>query len=166
MTTSPRTASRAPLTRRERTWVLVASVAPIVLAMVVLSPFVVLGEATGGELVAAGLVYGGLVALASGFVTYERLQARQCPRCTARNVRGAGACTDCGYDLVERPRWRCPEGHAVRLDPGLCDCGRRLQRLETPRGVAREVRGMLRVGAWMLAFLLVVGLVLDRIGGG
>lgn len=166
MTTSPRTASRAPLTRRERTWVLVASVAPILLAMLVLSPFVVLGEATVAELVAAGLVYGGLVALAVGFVTYDRLQARQCPRCTTRNPRGTEACRDCGYDLIERPRWRCSEGHAVRLDPGLCDCGRRLQRLDTPRGIAREITGMLRVGAWMLVFLLAIGLVLNQLGGG
>ncbi len=159
----PRTASRAPLTGRERLWVLVASVAPILVAMAVLSPFVVLGEATGAELVAAGLVYGGLVALAAGFVAYDRLQARQCPRCTTRNPRDAERCATCDYDLAERPRWRCPEGH-VRLDPGMCDCGRRLQRVETPRGIGREVRGMLRVGAWMLAFLLIVGLVLNQIG--
>lgn len=165
MSAPPRSTSRAPLSRRERVWVLAATLAPIVLAMVVLSPFVALGEATVGDLVAAGLVYGGLVALAAGFVTYDRLQARQCPRCTTRNARGSTACAECGYDLAERPRWRCPEGH-VRLDPGVCDCGRRLQRVETRRGIGREVRGMLRVGAWMLAFLLVIGLVLDRIGGG
>lgn len=165
MTTSPRTASRAPLTPRERTLVLAASVAPIVLAMLVLSPFVLLGEASGAELVAAGLVYGGLLALASGFVTYDRVQARQCPRCTARNLRDATTCDDCGYDLVERPRWRCAERHAVRLDPGLCDCGRRLQRVDAPRGIGREVRGMLVVGGWMLGFLLVMGLVLNWISG-
>ncbi len=165
MSTDPRPARRGPLVRRERLLVLVASAAPIVLAMLVLSPFVLLGEASGAELVAAGLVYGGLLALASGFVTYDRVQARQCPRCTARSTREAAACDDCGYDLVERPRWRCAEGHAVRLDPGLCDCGRRLQPATAPRGIGREVRGMLVVGGWMLGFLLVIGLVLNWISG-
>lgn len=165
MATEPRTARRAPLGRRERWFVVLASVGPIAVAMVVLSPFVLLGEATGAELVAAGLVYGGLIALAAGFVTYDRLQARQCPRCTYRNRRGTDRCPGCGYDLVERPRWRCSEGHEVRLDPGLCDCGRRLQPISTPRGIGREVRGMLVVGGWMLVFLLVVGLVLNWIGG-
>lgn len=165
MTTSPRTASHGPLTRHERLLVVAASAAPIVLAMVVLSPFVLLGDASGAELLGAGFVYGGLVALAAGFVTYDRLQARQCPRCTTRNPRAAATCDDCGYDLVERPRWRCSEGHPVRLDPGLCDCGRRLERADAPRGIGREVRGMVVVGAWMLGFLLVIGLVLNWISG-
>lgn len=165
VTTEPRPAQRGPLTRRERLLVLAASVAPIVLALVVLAPFVVLGEATGVQWVAAGLVYGGLLALAAGFVAYDRVQARQCPRCTTRNARGDVRCTACDYDLEERPRWRCSENHVVLLDAGLCPCGRRLQRIETPRGIGREVRAVLRVGVWMLAFLLIAGLVLDRLGG-
>lgn len=161
----PRRPRRAPLTRRERWLVAAWALAPIGLVMVALSPFVVTGRATFAELVGAAIVYGGLLSLAAGFVAYDRVQARQCPRCTTRNPRKRPRCSTCDYDLVLRPRYQCDQGHAVRLDPGLCDCGRRLQRREPPRGLGRQVVAMLRAGAWMLGFLLAVGLVLQWLGG-
>lgn len=135
------------------------------LAAVLLSPFVVWGEATLAELVSAALVYGGLVALASGFVAHDRMQHRQCPRCTSRARRDDGAtCGACGYDLVARPRWRCDEGHEVVLDPGMCSCGRRLQRQDPPRGIGREVTAVLKAGGWILLFLVAVAVVLQQLG--
>jgi hypothetical protein len=121
--------------------------------------------ASAGDVVVAACVYGGLLGLAAGFVAVDRLQARQCPRCTFRNLRRASACEDCGYDLVRRPRYACSERHAVHLAPGLCGCGRRVQELDVARGVGREVRFMLRAGLWLLAFLLIVGLLLRNLPG-
>lgn len=161
---SPRQPRRGPLTPSERRIVAAWSAAPILLAALVLAPFVVLGQASVGELVVAALVYGGLVALATGFVAHDRMQGRQCPRCTGRNDRGAVECGTCGYDLEERPRWRCEERHEVTVEDGVCSCGRRLQRIAPPRGVGREVAAVIRAGGWMLAFLVAIGLVLQWIG--
>ena len=162
----PRVARRGPLTRRERRIVAGWAVAPILLAGMVLSPFVVMGEAGFPELVSAALVYGGLLALATGFVAHDRMQHRQCPRCTSRARVDEGAtCGACGYDLESRPRWRCDEGHEVVLDPGMCSCGRRLQRRDPPRGIGPEVTAVLKAGGWILVFLFGVGLLLQQVGG-
>ncbi len=160
---SPAGVRRDRLTSRERWTVATAAVAPVLLAVVVLVPVAIGTGATAGEVVAAALVYGGLLGLAAGFVAVDRLHARQCPRCTTRNLKRATACEDCGYDLVRRPRYTCSERHAVHLAPGLCDCGRRLQEIEVARGIGREVRFMLRAGLWLLAFLLIVGLLLQSL---
>lgn len=154
-------ADRSPLTTQERRRVVVAAVAPVALAAVLLTPVAVLGAATAGEVLVAALVYGGLLGLTAAFVTYDRVQARQCPRCASRNERSATACRDCGYDLVEAPRFACAERHAIYLEDGLCDCGRRLQRLPTARGIGPEVVWVLKAGAWLLAFLVLVGLILQ-----
>lgn len=152
---------RDSLTSRER-WVVVgAALVPVVLAALVLTVIAAVTAASAGDVVVASLVYGGLLGLASGFVAVDRMQARQCPRCTSRNLRGATACEDCGYDLQRRPRYACSERHAIHLQPGMCDCGRRLQEQEVARGVGREVRFMLRAGGWLLAFLMLVGLALQ-----
>jgi ribosomal protein L40E len=156
-------APRQPLTRRERWTVAAAALAPVGLAVVVLVPIAIATSASAGDVVVAAVVYGGLLGLASGFVAVDRLQARQCPRCGTRNPRRAGACEACGYDLVRRPRYACTERHEVHLAPGLCDCGRRLGELEVARGVGPEVRFMLRAGLWLLAFLVVVGLLLRSV---
>lgn len=156
---------RPPLTRRERRRVASWAVAPFVLAIVVLTPFAIVGPATGGDVLGAALVYGGLLGLAAGFVAVDRTHARMCPRCGERNPRGREGCDACGYDLVERPRFACEQRHAAYLEPGLCGCGRRLQPLPTVRGVGREITFMLKVGAWLLAFLLGVGLLLQLTSG-
>jgi hypothetical protein len=159
---SARTRRAAPLTREERRTVVLAGVAPVLLALLVLLP---IGAATGagiGEVVAATAVYGGLLGLTAGFVTVDRLQARRCPRCHDRARRGTPRCPACGYDLVERPRYACDERHAIRRDDDeLCACGRRLMRLPSARGVGREVAFMLKLGAWLLALLLGIGLALQ-----
>lgn len=142
-----------------------AAGAPVLLAALVLGPIAVGTDASAGDVVVASLVYGGLLGLATGFVAVDRLQARQCPRCTTRNRRRTSACTSCGYDLVRRPRYACAERHDVHLEPGLCDCGRRLQELPVARGIGREVRFMLRAGGWLLAFLVGVGLLLRFVPG-
>lgn len=163
--TAPARPRRDRLTRRERWAVAGLAAAPVLVALVVLAVVAAGTEATAGDVVVAALVYGGLLGLAAGFVAVDRLQARQCPRCTTRNLRRATACEDCGYDLVRRPRYACTERHQVYLAPGLCDCGRRVQELDVARGIGREVRFMLRAGLWLLAFLMIVGLLLRNLPG-
>lgn len=153
----------APLTRREKRVVAVAATTPIGLAVLVLIPIAIVTGASAGDVVAASLVYGGLLGLAAAFVAVDRIQARQCPRCRQRVARRAEVCEDCGYDLTLRPRYACDERHAVYLDEGLCACGRRLHALPTARGVGREVVFVLKVGAWLLAFLVGVALLLQAL---
>lgn len=162
---APATARRDRLGSSER-WVVVgAAVAPVVLALLVLVPLGAVTGASAVEVVVAAAVYGGLLGLAAGFVAVDRLQARQCPRCTTRNLRRARACEDCGYDLVRRPRFACTERHSIHVEPGMCACGRRLQELQVARGIGPEVRFILRAGAWLLVFLLAVGIVLQYVAG-
>lgn len=161
----PPTLRRGPLIGSERRIVTGWAVAPILLAVLALAPFVVWGGATIGELVAAAIVYGGLFALATGFVAHDRMQARQCPRCTGRSRQDSGDCATCGYDVVGAPRWRCDEGHELVLAPGTCSCGRRLIRRDPPRGIGHEVRAVLKAGGWILVFLFVIGWVLQRLAG-
>jgi hypothetical protein len=151
----------APLTRRERLVVVGAGLVPLVVALVVLG--VVAGPlgAGPGEVVVAALVYGGLLGLAVAFVAVDRLQARQCPRCQQRVGRGPATCPVCGYDLATRPRYACDERHRAYLDPGLCACGRRLHLLPAAQGLGRQVVFMLKLGAWLLALLLGIGVLLQ-----
>lgn len=158
----PRRVTRhAPLTGRERRLVALAAIVPIGLAVVVLVPVAAVTGASGADVAGAAVVYGGLVGLAAGFVAVDRLQARQCPSCRRRVTRHDDRCDDCGYDLVARPRFACDERHGIYLEEGLCDCGRRLKRLPTARGVVREVAFVLKLGAWLLVFLFGVALLLQ-----
>jgi hypothetical protein len=152
------------LTGRERRVVAMSAGAPILLAAVVLTPVALLTGSTAGEVAGAALVYGGLLGLAAAFVAVDRLQARQCPRCHRRNPRSESTCA-CGYDLDRRPRYACERRHAVYLEEGLCECGRRLQLLPTARGVGPEVLVVLKIGGGLLAFLLGVGLLLNVLEG-
>jgi len=153
--------ARPPLTRAERRRVALWSVAPIGLAALVLTPIAVVGPATAGDVVSASLVYGGLLGLAAGFVAVDRFHARMCPRCGERGDRSQVTCAVCGYDRVRRPRYACSEGHEIRLAPGTCSCGRRANELPVVRGIGREIAFVLKVGAWLLAFLLGVGFLLQ-----
>lgn len=161
--TPARVFTRAPLTSSERRRAVLVGLAPIPAAVLVLTPFAIWGGASVGEVVGAALVYGGLLGLAAGFVFVDRVHARQCPRCGERAERGTAVCPTCGYDLVARPRFACDERHAVYLEPGLCACGRRLHELPVARGIAREIVLMLKIGAWLLAFLIGVGLLLQMV---
>lgn len=136
----------------------------MLLAALVLTPVAVLTGSGPGEVASAALVYGGLLGLAAAFVAVDRLQARQCPRCHRRHARGATTC-HCEYDLVRRPRYACDERHATYLETGLCECGRRLERLATARGVGSQVLVVLKIGGWLLAFLLGVGVLLNVLEG-
>ncbi len=149
------------LTRAERRTVLVAAASPVALALLVLLPVGAMLGVGFGEVVAATLVYGGLLGLAAAFVTVDRLQARRCPRCRRRGERGEARCAACDYDRVEQPRFACDERHAIHLDDvALCDCGRRLKPLPPVRGVGREVAVALKLGAWLLVLLVGIGLAL------
>lgn len=152
---------RDSLTPRERRWVALAALAPIGVAVVVLVPIAVVTGSGPLDVTVAALVYGGLLGLATGFVAYDRVQARQCPLCSTRNIRGARVCEDCGYDLERRPRFACTEHHAIHLEPGMCDCGRRLQMLAVARGIGPEVRMILRAGGWVVVLLVLVALLLQ-----
>jgi hypothetical protein len=154
-------AERSPLDSAERRKVIIAAVLPAFLAAVVLTPVAVFGGASAGDVVVASLVYGGLLGMTAGFVTYDRLQARQCPRCAQRHPRRASTCVDCGYDLATAPRYACAERHEIYLEDGLCDCGRRMQSLPTARGIGPEVVWVLKAGAWLLVFLVLVGVILQ-----
>jgi hypothetical protein len=152
------------LTDRERRVVALAAGAPVLVAALVLSPVALLTGSSAGEVAVAALVYGGLLGLAAAFVAVDRLQARQCPRCHRRRERSGPRCA-CGYDLKRRPRYACPDRHAVYLDEGVCECGKRLQLLATARGVGPEVLMVLKIGGWLLAFLLGVGVILNVLEG-
>lgn len=152
---------RDALTSRERLVVAGSAATPVVVVMLVLGAIAIGGPASAGDVLVAGIVYGGLLGAAAGFVAVDRLHARQCPRCGTRNLRGTVGCEDCAYDLVRRPRYACTERHAAYLDPGLCDCGRRLTELPVVRGIGREIGFILRAGAWVLAFLLLIGFALQ-----
>lgn len=151
---------RPQLSGAQRRRVALAALGPVLLAALILLPFALRGGYGARDVVVGALVYGGLVGLAFAFVVVDRAHAWQCPRCGARHERQSGACDTCGYDLDERPRFTCDERHAVYLDPGTCDCGRRLQPMGQVRGVGREVMVAIVVGAVLLGFLLIVGVVL------
>jgi hypothetical protein len=116
------------------------------------------------DTVGAGLVtfaiFGGLAALSAGFLAWELASLRVCPRCGYENTAMA-ACAACGYDVRERPRFACSEGHQVAFEPGMCDCGRRLLPLR-PVPVAKHAMR----AAWLaLGFFLLV-LVVALLGSG
>lgn len=160
----PRVRVRADsFTRREKRLVAFGAVGPVVLALVVLAPIGWLNDASVVDVIIAALVYGGLVGLAGGVVVADRLQARQCPACATRNARDASMCSACAYDLEARPQFTCEEKHAMHVEPGLCECGRRLRQAPQPRGIGREIRAILKAGAWLLVFLVLVGLVLEHV---
>jgi ribosomal protein L37E len=160
----------APLTRREKAWVAVAAVTPVALTVAILAPVAAFTALGGADVAEAALVYGGLLGLAAGFVATDRLQARQCPRCRTRHPhRPTGRCGACGYDLDDRPRFTCSERHLAYVDDdgdGRCACGRRLERLPTARGIGPQVVATLKIGAWLLAFLLAMGVLLRWFEGG
>ena len=152
------------LTSNERRRVVYAALGPVLLAVLILAPVALVTGATAGDVAGAAVVYGGLLGLAAAFVAVDRLQARQCPACHRRQPRGTSLC-DCGYDVAARPRYACERRHAIYLEDGICDCGARLRRLETARGLGPQVVVTLRIGAYLLAFLVAVGLVLYFIEG-
>ena len=150
-----------PLTADERRLVAVAAVLPVPVSALLLAPLALLTGAGPAQVVGAAVVYGGLLGLAAAFVTVDRLQSRQCPRCRERNGRRAALCKVCGYDLENRPRFVCDERHAAYLDDaGLCACGRRLKPVPVARGVGAQVVFTLKIGAWLLAFLIGVAVLL------
>lgn len=156
--------SPARLDRRERRLVAGAAAGPVLLAVLVLGPVAVATGAGAGDVVGASLVYGGLLGLAAAFVAVDRLQDRQCPACRRRPHRRADECV-CGYDLRRRPRYACGQRHALYLDGGVCDCGRVLEPLPTARGVVPQVVVVLRIGGWLLGFLVLAGVALHLLEG-
>ena len=163
-TSGAATAVTPTLTRaeRRRTWRVGAAVTA--LAFVVLLALALAGRATLLDVLLGTVVYGGLLGLAVAVVVHERLQAAHCPACDATGPLRRTTCDACGYDLAERPMYRCPERHERYVEPGICGCGRRLVRLERIRGLDREIRRTLWVGAWVAAFLVGVALLLPVLG--
>jgi hypothetical protein len=94
------------------------------------------------------------------FVGHEVATYRRCPRCGHQQTGRPGTCPDCGYDVRERPRWVCSEGHAA-YDEGLCRCGRRLHEY-VPPDVGGRVLRMVWAGVALLVALVVTGLLLGR----
>ncbi len=153
----------AKLEGDQRRRVAIAAAIPVVALALLLGLAAVLGGGSLGAVVAGTVVYGGLLSLAAGFVAVDREQARQCPACRARNDRRAEQCAGCGYDLATRPRYVCQERHRIHLDPGLCACGRRLQPVGGTGGIGREVVVILKIGGWLLAFLVGMGLLFQYV---
>ncbi len=137
---------------RRRTWLV--GLVPVALAAVATLALAVAGRATLGDVVVGTVFYGGLLGLTAAVVAHERLQAAHCLRCDATGSLRRSTCEACGYDLAERPLYRCEERHRRYVEPGLCRCGRRLQRIERIRGLDREIRRTLWAGAWVAAFLV------------
>jgi hypothetical protein len=111
---------------------------------------VALHDTVGSGLVTFA-IFGGLAALSSGVLAWEWAGQRVCPRCGFENS-AVAACAACGYDVRERPRFACSEGHRVAYEPGMCDCGRRLLALR-PVPVARHA---MRAAWFALGFFLLV----------
>ncbi len=111
---------------------------------------VALHDTVGSGLVTFAM-FGGLAALTAGVLAWELASLRVCPRCGFENSAMA-ACASCGYDVRERPRFACSEGHRVAYEPGMCDCGRRLLALR-PVPVAKHA---LRAAWLALGFFLLV----------
>ena len=146
---------------RRRTWAL--GLGPPVVAVVVMVLLARAGRATLGDVVVGVVLYGGLLGLVGAVVGHERMQAAHRPRCDATGPVGREICDECGYDLAERPLYRCEQRHRRHVEPGLCHCGRRLRRIEPLRGLDREVKRTLWAGAWLAAFLLGVFLLLPLV---
>jgi hypothetical protein len=117
--------------------------------------------------VGSGLInfatFGSLAALSAGVLAWELASNRLCPRCRNEGERGAPACARCAYDLRERPRFACTEGHALAFEPGMCDCGRRLIKLQ-PVPVARHAFATVGVALAAFAMLLVAAVLATAIG--
>lgn len=152
------------LTSAERRRVAYAALGPVLLAVLVLTPVAVVTGATVADVLGGAVVYGGLLGLAAAFVAVDRLQARQCPVCHRRQPRATARC-HCGYDVADRPLYACDRRHATYLEPGVCDCGARLHRLRTARGLGPQVVVTLRIGGYLLAFLLAAGLIVHVLEG-
>lgn len=159
---APAVVPRLTAAERRRGWVV--GLAPPLVAAVVFGALAVAGRATLGDVVVGVVLYGGLLGLAAAVVSHERAQAAHCPRCDASGPLRRVVCGRCGYDLAERPLYRCEARHRAHVEPGLCGCGRRLHRVERIRGLDRELRRTLWAGAWLAAFLLGVALLLPLVG--
>lgn len=146
---------------RRRTWVL--GLAPVVVVTLAVLGLALAGRATLGDVLVGAVFYGGLLGLTAAVIGHERMQTAHCPACDATGPVRRAACDACGYDLAERPMYRCDQRHRRHVEPGLCHCGRRLHRMERIRGLDREVRRTLWVGAWLGAFLLGVLLLLPLV---
>lgn len=158
------TAATAPVltaTERRRTWWV--GLAPVVVVTTALVVAASAGAATLGDIILGAVLYGGLLGVTGAVVSHERAHAAHCPRCDASGRVGRPVCAECGYDLAARPLYRCDQRHGRYVEPGLCGCGRRLQRIERVRGVGREVKRTLWAGAWIAAFLVGVALLLPLV---
>ena len=100
------------------------------------------------------VLFGGTAA----FLGAEVARARRCPRCDEQQTRRAADCPRCGYDVRERPRFVCDQGHAA-LEPGICDCGRRRAPWQPP-DIGRHVRRSVYLGVAILVALIATGLIL------
>ena len=105
-------------------------------------------------------MFGGLFGGTAAFLGHEVAAFRRCPRCGHQQTAKPGDCPECGYDVRERPRYVCSQGHAA-LDDGICDCGRRLVPY-VPPDIGGRVRRMVWAGAALLVALIVAGFLLDR----
>ena len=111
---------------------------------------VALDDSLGSGLVTFA-IFGGLAALSAGVLAWELASLRVCPRCGLENA-AAAACAGCGYDVRERPRFACSEGHRMAFEPGMCECGRRLLTLRPVPAARHALRA-----AWLaLGFFLLV----------
>jgi hypothetical protein len=108
-------------------------------------------------------MFGGLAALSAGVLAWELASLRVCPRCGYENSTMA-ACAGCGYDVRERPRFACSEGHRVAYEPGMCDCGRRLLSLR-PVPVAKHAMRAAWFALGFFLLVLVVAVVASGMGG-
>lgn len=108
------------------------------------------------------VIFGGLGAVTAGVLTWELASNRYCPRCGRENARQR-LCADCGYDLRERPRYACTEGHLVLYEPGMCDCGRRALLLPTTPVFGHALTSIV-VGLALFAALAVAALLASLVG--
>jgi hypothetical protein len=123
---------------------------------------VALHDTVGSGLVTFA-IFGSLAALSAGVLAWELASLRVCPRCGLENSAMA-TCAGCGYDVRERPRFACSEGHRVAFEPGMCDCGRRLLPLR-PAPVAKHAMRAAWLALGFFLLVLVVALLASSMSG-
>lgn len=105
------------------------------------------------------LMFAALFGGTAAFVAAEVSSYARCPRCGWQQERRPGSCPRCHYDVRNRPRFVCDDGHSA-YEPGVCGCGLRRKFWQPPDLRGPIVRTLL-IGAAVFAALVVTGLLVE-----
>lgn len=113
-----------------------------------------------GQTTVSFVMFGALFGGTAAFLGAEVAGHRRCPRCGVQQTSRPTTCRECGYDVAARPAYVCSDGHRA-FEPGLCDCGRRLQEW-VPPDIGGHVKRSVYLGAAILVALVLTGALLGR----